>query len=352
MIKVAIIIPTKNRIDFLIRLLNYYRTENSIHPIYIGDASDNSNIDIIEKFNATISNTKINYHHLPNLNIRKTITYLGNLVKEDFCAIICDDDYLVPNSLMKCANFLNSNLDYRTAQGKSIIFTLKNKGPYGDILGSGEYWIPKEFNHINSIDRLKYFANNYFVPQFSVHRTKEFVEDSIFYNQVEDESFGELLHCFTFLCKGKSKFLDCLYLVRQDHISRYHLPTPIEWITGSEWNRSYQFFIKCLSNILSIENKLTLIESEVIIKDLFNDYLSNSITKRSRRSKQKISSIYKFYKFINNLNINIINKFMNKLKIIHFRFNNKFYFNILKNKKSIYYNDLKSIYKNFNNVSI
>jgi glycosyltransferase domain-containing protein len=348
MIKVAIIIPTKNRIDFLIRLLNYYRTENSIHPIYIGDASEVSNFDIIEKFNTSITNFKINYHHLPNLNIRKTITYLGNLVKEEFCAIICDDDYLVPNSLTKCANFLNSNLDYRTAQGKSIIFTLKNIGPYGHILWSGEYWTPMEFNHNNSIDRLKYFSNNYFVPQFSVHRTNEFNEDSIFYSQIEDESFGELLHCFTFLCKGKSKFLDCLYLVRQDHISRYLLPTPIEWITNSEWNKSYQFFIKSLSASLSIENKLTIIESEVIIKALFNDYLSNSISKRNKRNPQNTSITYKYYNYIKNFNIKFINNFMNKLKHILYRYNNKFDFNILRDKNSIYYDDMISIYNNFN----
>ena len=38
--KVAIIIPTMNRADFLIRQLEYYKSVKSPHPIYIGDSSN------------------------------------------------------------------------------------------------------------------------------------------------------------------------------------------------------------------------------------------------------------------------------------------------------------------------
>ena len=33
--RVAILIPTKNRSDFLIRQLKYYASVDSVHPIYI-----------------------------------------------------------------------------------------------------------------------------------------------------------------------------------------------------------------------------------------------------------------------------------------------------------------------------
>ena len=36
-----------------------------------------------------------------------------------------------------------------------------------------------------------------------------------------DKNFGELISNFTFISKGKSKFLDCLYLIRQGHNERY-----------------------------------------------------------------------------------------------------------------------------------
>ena len=38
--RVAILIPTKNRSEFLIRQLKYYASVDSVHPIYIGDSSD------------------------------------------------------------------------------------------------------------------------------------------------------------------------------------------------------------------------------------------------------------------------------------------------------------------------
>ena len=38
--KVAILVPTKNRPDFILRMLSYYNLTNSSHPILIGDASD------------------------------------------------------------------------------------------------------------------------------------------------------------------------------------------------------------------------------------------------------------------------------------------------------------------------
>ena len=42
MTKVSILIPTMNRSEFIVRLIDYYISVNSKHPIYIGDASDKS----------------------------------------------------------------------------------------------------------------------------------------------------------------------------------------------------------------------------------------------------------------------------------------------------------------------
>ena len=41
--KVSILVPTMNRPEFVLRLLEYYRSVNCIHPIYIGDASNEQN---------------------------------------------------------------------------------------------------------------------------------------------------------------------------------------------------------------------------------------------------------------------------------------------------------------------
>ena len=46
--KVAILIPTKNRIDFVIRMIKYYVSINSPHPIFIADASSDSSEELVD----------------------------------------------------------------------------------------------------------------------------------------------------------------------------------------------------------------------------------------------------------------------------------------------------------------
>ena len=242
--KVSILIPTMNRSEFLIRQLKYYASVKSPHPIYIGDASNNEHSQkikyVIDKLSSKL---KIIYNHWPEYNDRQTIQKLGKICNEKYCAFTGDDDFLVPNSLTKCAMFLKDNLDYRTAQGKAIFFSLKSNTPYGEILGLGPYWNKTESIEETCEKRILSFGSNYWVPQFSVHRSDEFIEDSINYAKVIDKSFGEILHSFTFICKGKSKFINTLYLFRQGHEFQYNLPNVLDWIYSSEWNPSFNFFI-------------------------------------------------------------------------------------------------------------
>ena len=86
------------------------------------------------------------------MNIKKTISYLSDRIEEEYCSIICDDDFLITNSLSKCAQFLSENKDYRTAQGKAILFGLNESGPYGSIKGSQVYWKNNDI-----IDKKNYF---------------------------------------------------------------------------------------------------------------------------------------------------------------------------------------------------
>ena len=204
MIKVAILIPTMNRSEFLIRQLWYYVSLESPHPVYIGDASNKEQRERLETGIKTIGQRlTIHYHHWPEKNDRQTISQLGEIASEPFCAFIGDDDFFIPDSLSKCAEYLDKNKEYRTAQGKAILFSLKESGPLGIMNDVSAYWNKIEAEEETGVDRLSRFVQNYWVPQFSVHRRNEFIEDSIQYKKIADKSFGEALHSFTFICKGK-----------------------------------------------------------------------------------------------------------------------------------------------------
>ena len=272
---VANLIPTKNRSEFLIRQLRYYASVESPHPVYIGVASDKDhrrkNEEEIENLSDRVS---INYYHWPEKNDRETIASLGESVKENYCAFAGDDDFLIPDSLTQCAEFLGQNLEYRTAQGRAILFSLAESSAYGTFSRVGAYWRKKGMEAESGHERILEFGRNYWVPQFSVHRTNEFVDDSIQYKDISDKSFGELLHSFTFICKGKSRFVDCLYMVRQDHDTRYTLPDAFNWITRVDWNPSYQTFRNSLVFALMETDDISEEKAQGSVNQAFRAYLS------------------------------------------------------------------------------
>ena len=283
--KVAILIPTMNRSDFLIRQLRYYASVESPHPVYIGDSS---NADHRKKVEMVIEELQdhitVYYFHCPELNDRQTTARLIEFAEEPYCSFIGDDDFLVPNSLTKCAQFLEQNPEYSTAQGKGILFSLNEVGPYGAMGSLGTYWSRNEVEENTGEQRLiNFFPKNYFVNQFSVHRTDDFVQDSEFYKGIDDSSFGELLHCNLAIIRGKSKFIDSFYLIRQvhpeQHIGLYlnWKNDAFDWLTHLDWQPSFQVYQKTLTRSLSEVDGIGEDEAYEIVKQTLWSYLARTL---------------------------------------------------------------------------
>lgn len=276
--KVAILIPTMNRPDFIERTIAYYDSLKSLHPIYIGDASPPGiaaqTLACLKRF----SNVDVKYFHWERLGANQTIVKLAESAQAvcQYCAFHGDDDYFVPSSLSQCAEFLSVNADYRTAQGRAAFFSLDRPGPYGEIRSLGDYWGVNALEQENSVERLVSFEKKYFVLQFSTHRTEEFVQDCRPYFEIKDPLVGELLHCAIFAIKGKSKFLDCLYLVRNHHDGAYH-PDFLDWIVQEHWASDYQKMQHALSVALQEASDLPLVEATRVISETLRLQLERSV---------------------------------------------------------------------------
>ena len=94
-----------------------------------------------------------------------------------------------------------------------------------------------------------------------------------------DKNFGELISNFTFISRGKSKFLDCLYLIRQGHNERYLMKSGTNWVKSPNWNRSLQICIKSLSSIISKEDQISYKTANYIVNKVFDDIIVRSIKK-------------------------------------------------------------------------
>jgi hypothetical protein len=120
--------------------------------------------------------------------------------------------------------------------------------------------------------------------QFSTDRTEEFLSDSKFLLKVENQLLGELLHCFTFAIKGKSKFVDCLYLIRNVHEGRQ--PSSFtEWVLRSDWSSDIENSINGISLALHETSDLSLEQSRKTIIEIYKNIVNMSIVKYCQKKE-------------------------------------------------------------------
>ncbi len=270
--KVAIIIPTLNRKDFILRAVAYYTMEDNVHPLYIGDASSKDIASEVKQYSR--NSNVIKYYHVKGMGDRETMIFLAEKASKDnnkYCAFQGDDDFFIVKSLSKAAMFLKDNNDYRTAQGNAITVELNQSGAVGEIDNIGKYWSNPKLNSVDGMARMMELSNNYWVPNFSVHRTKEFIDDFTDSNFVKDRNWGEITNCFSCAIKGKSKYLDIFYLVRNVHAEIEH-PSDFVWKKSKEWGASYEASVLSLADKLSKHDSIDLeISKKHVIKiiDIF-----------------------------------------------------------------------------------
>lgn len=312
----GIFIPTFNRSEFLIRQLNYYARLNSPYSIYIGDGSDKYHSrNIRAAANSLKGKLKIFYHHWPELNAQATFAKLVMSVSEPYCAFVGDDDFLVPNSLNRCSAFLKNNPDYRTVYGLGFVFTVDQEAVHGKITSLGKHFGGKEITSEEPSKRLDTFSANYW-PPWAVHRTSELKEDVARTETILDGSFQELRLAFIIVLRGKVKFLDCVYVIRQHHSARYHvvrsqsdnpLLRNLYWLTSPDWLPSFRIFHETLTEALKqISNIKNEVASEIVMQ-AFARYLlpvlrkgepqnNNFSIKLKNKLKHRFPGIVEYYR--------------------------------------------------------
>lgn len=269
-------IPTMNRPDFVIRQLEYYAKVKSPHPIYIGDASNEENSkklqSAIEKLSKHLT---INYYTYPeHINVTESHIDLNEKAREEYSVFSGDDDYQIPDSLTKCAEFLDKNSEYSSASGHAITFRLINNGAYGELRRLADY--PRgQIESSTAAQRIIDFMTKYNVTLFSVFRTKQVVKCWSQAVSIKDRWFsGETMYCTMSSVLGKSKIIDCLSLVRQLDNTKNPPPTIFEWITNKDWRPSYEIFCEALAKEISRIDGISIDEARKAPKQALWSYLN------------------------------------------------------------------------------
>jgi glycosyltransferase domain-containing protein len=263
---ITLLIPTKNRSDAIIRLLRYYKEIGFEGCICIGDSSSPENVErtkrVIETFEGQFT---LVYKEYPNLNTTECIKRLLDFVYSPYVSIISDDDFLIPNSINKCAKFLDEHPDYACAHGTWAIIRLDTNGLYGNrIVDCSSYYSP-DVEAESASQRLFYYFRHYFTTIYSVHRTENF--RVMWRDILKDNIFGsELLpSCLSYVL-GKVKHLDCLHVVATTHGEQKNWLRGVNWVTNPEWYSSYLVFFDTLAKTLALQDKISIEEAQKVIK--------------------------------------------------------------------------------------
>jgi glycosyltransferase domain-containing protein len=246
----GIVTHTKDRSEFVIRLLYYYASVNCPYTIYIGDSSGEEHIQktetVIDKLKGRVN---VVYKLYPKKDGPTTLNELLDIIIEEYVAFIGDDDYLVPKSLAMGVSFLKTHPEYSTVQGNGIVYSLDQNGAYGKIQSLGEYTLPDNELETSS-ERLMLYLREGWNSEFSVHRTKEFIQACEKRDILPDSGICETLSNSITFIQGKSKKIDCLYLFRQIHPQRHLNPKFLERLTSPNWYPSYQIYLQQITGAL------------------------------------------------------------------------------------------------------
>ena len=235
--------------------------------VCICDSSPTIKTSFRNKLNKLSKIIKINYAHKPSFNCREAIFFLLNNCKTDYAAYLGDDDFFIPNGLIKCADFLSKNLDYRVVYGKAILVDSQSIIQPNLSIKASNYWGKRSYQESKAQARLDNLSDNYLVNLFGVHRTKEFLEDFKPSSISPSRPMSEILVNYITLAKGKGKFLPVTYLIRQTHQSRYVMsPDLLNILIEDKFAESFPLFISELSTALIDKKNMSDKESNFLSK--------------------------------------------------------------------------------------
>ena len=201
----------------------------------------------------------------------EVIQDLINYIQYEFCMYICDDDFLINSTLLKCVEFLQKNSDYTSVGGKSLICNLNSS--YKKILEIQKYQV-NSLEQPSSIERFQHLSRNYEVVAYSLSRTKDFIErwpiDPTFY---EKGIVVEVHPCFCAAVQGKIKVLEDLFVIRTNHERRILLPDYEENTKSEYWVSSINFSIQHLALLASQLDKIEKTNSEQLCEGIWQEYL-------------------------------------------------------------------------------
>jgi glycosyltransferase domain-containing protein len=213
----TILMPTQNRPKFVARALNFYSKEKLPFELKIIDSSDGARKadmrDIVKNSDLNIFFCDFEYEVGSN-SFNKFSQTLSDVTSE-YVLMVADDDFIFPDAMHKCVEFLNCNQSYTSASGRSYEFELDEASVAGDIRYIESY-PQSSVEHNLAERRFNSHMKNWTTSAYSVQRTKNLKEIINLHRNFSDDIRMMEIHWYaTNVIRGKVVKLDTPYMFRQ-----------------------------------------------------------------------------------------------------------------------------------------
>ncbi|MDC1491216.1 TIGR00180 family glycosyltransferase [Pelagibacteraceae bacterium] len=166
----TILIPTRNRFEYLKKIINYYQNFNFKGKIFLIDSSNYSTFQKTQNFLKKNNNRKVKHFRIKGRPF-ECIKSINSKIKTKFVCFSGDDDYYIVSGLNKSIKILKKNKKIDAINGLSIAAKIKNHEKL-----SIKYLIYNNYYSTltNPTQRVIKILKNYQVPLFSIFRTNLF----------------------------------------------------------------------------------------------------------------------------------------------------------------------------------
>jgi len=294
--KLTLWIPTKNRPDFILRLLKYYSSTAYSGYLFIGDSSVGDDLErnkeTIKKFKNLLN---IYYCEFPGQSQAHVSSELVPQIETEFSSFLADDDIFVTPSINNCIQYLIDHENVSSTNGKSILFSIESGDAFGELINIHSYQLAAILDSSGQA-RLSHQFRDERNINMSIQRT---INQKAVFDQVKklsylhsvyrfEESIGFAIMCI----RGKIVQLPSLFLCRQSHPNQfYHSIDMYDWFTDKDWFSAYSLLEKTV--IKELYNVEGIAENEALesFKAVFWPYYAKALTNgwNSYRNKKLTS---------------------------------------------------------------
>ncbi len=164
--KLAVVIPSRNRQDYLLRSIKFWSNTNA--KIYIVDGSKKS----ISSNKVSTFGKNIKYYYIDK-TLTERLLWVSSKIEEPFVCLISDDEFHIPSALKSCITLLEKKTDYVSCLGRGMVFGYSKQDKKIKSLAAYPEMKDYELNQELPSERLNYHFKNYTPSQiYSVCRSR------------------------------------------------------------------------------------------------------------------------------------------------------------------------------------